>query len=994
MKNLKKILVVVCILAVFATTFVMSSLADSGYTGTVRELDVLLSKAETAAAAADDYTVLESYNAIAKYLALNPVDESAEGYAEILERSAAVSVPQAQKLLATIETEKSGWKTAVTADELIEVGRILSALDIPADTEGLAEVNTAFDTLCIEYAAKLFDLIDSDIITTGKTASNQVAINRMNSFLTYCQPRLAENASAYSTIEAELPALIEAQETAKANNYAALDDENSLEDYDKEFYFSYDYNTTAMTRVNSNTTIAATWGGVVKKSVNYFGIAQETDGNRYVFVEYNPGASGYDTQAYLNAGLASYEDSQGYVIEFDITCFDAIPAGGINIEPGSISGTFPQWFYMKVTAEGDINDGGYNNSNCTVMLENAIVLGEWLHITIIYNPATVSRDLYVEGEYLCTTTCVLDGFAYELQNGSFRPSANSTTGDFAIDNFTLYSGTRYRVSDRISSMTNEEKMKYYVDYLCDEDRDVNGRYLSYQRSGKLLTAFWEWIDYSAGDGKYVGSAVTDTELQEAVQKYLAFDIDSMMSEVKLSNLNRYKSMIEELEGYARSTSSTITRQTVINDINDFALTYKDAINKELDSDGNGETDYVEYNRRLNVIANEVVMDENASLFVKYMNRFEKVTTLAALERYYSKAKALIDDGLVDSALASNPEHPAYGNFTEFVKAYNESYVNAKLRLEQVRREENSQRILTCIGAIDCYTTEEEWLANFDYIDGYLDIVKIPILGKDDDGGLLYDDTYPGVIEAVAFFNEAYEYFYNVHQRNHITYMNGLLEDIASTDSYIEKMGLAALIRRYLETNDINMNNAEIMTIVNNLETCEAELVLRREDYAKVLVQNAVYFVNTVEKMRTAETYSEQKAYFEEATILYYNFDISVDGAAEAVEIYEEFDAKLTLQEQSSIIFLESMALYKAAVTEDERYAALVVCYETSANAELTYAGVSEALAEYQTIYNEYMNYANSVNGDIISSGNIVGSLRLAIGLSPVVSAIIAYVFGV
>ena len=208
------------------------------------------------------------------------------------------------------------------------------------------------------------------------------------------------------------------------------------------------------------------------------------------------------------------------------------------------------------------------------------------------------------------------------------------------------------------------------------------------------------------------------------------------------------------------------------------------------------------------------------------------------------------------------------------------------------------------------------------------------------------------------------------------------------------MGMISTLEKYIELNDIDYNDSRIVFLLNNLETCKAELILREEDYAKLLIQNAVYFTNLVERMRTAQTYNEQREYYEQASLLYFNIDATVEGAARAVEIFDEYKINLDRIAESSIAFIEAVAIYNACETDEDKYAALVECYYNAQFVELSYDGAEEAMAEYLAAYNAYMNYAESVNEDVTASGNAVGSLRVPCGISNVVAIILKKLFGV
>ena len=280
------------------------------------------------------------------------------------------------------------------------------------------------------------------------------------------------------------------------------------------------------------------------------------------------------------------------------------------------------------------------------------------------------------------------------------------------------------------------------------------------------------------------------------------------------------------------------------------------------------------------------------------------------------------------------------------------------------------------------------------MENYLNLLKDVVFGTDENGGLLYDAEVEGIDEALEFFNASYSFFYAILQTEHVEFIQKTLERVAATDAYIEKIGLTSVIEKYIETNDVNFKDERIIFLLNNLDTCKAELKLREADYAKLLVQNAVYFNNLVERMRTAQTYNEQKAYFEEAYLLYFNIDMTVEGTAKAVEIFDEYKVNLDRIAESSVKFIEAVAIYNACETEDEKYAALVECYYNAQFVEMSYDGAEEAMAEYLEAYNAYMGYAEAVNADITTSGNAVGSLRANCGIINVIAVVIKKLFGV
>ena len=575
-------------------------------------------------------------------------------------------------------------------------------------------------------------------------------------------------------------------------------------------------------------------------------------------------------------------------------------------------------------------------------------------------------------------------------------------GEFAVDNLRIYSGSNYRNEDRLANMTTDEKFLYFVNYFCTDANPVLDKKESYDRATALVRNYCS-INTETGEYTFLEKYQDNEQIKAAVDKYMAFDIDTLVAEAMLGNLNTYVELVSRLQATERSSDSLPTRNNIVNEIVAFNKLNLNLIDLECDlytsnADGtitetpNGVADYDEYLIIYNRLVKQIDYDTNAPVFIGYVQRFQKATSLSATERYYEYAKSYIDNDLIDMNLILVESTPYRSNFQDLIDAY-DIYSNAAKKVDEVTKINNSKRITQCIKAIDQYRTEEQWEANRDLITEYLNIVKDAVLGTDVNGEPVYDTTYEGIDEAVRFFNRVYGYFYAKQQDDHAAYIGDLLERIAATDDYVGKIGLVALVDRYIGTNDVDHTDPRIAQHIKNLDTCKAELVYRGEDYPKRLQQNSVYFINFVEKMRTATDYNEQVMYYEQATVLYFSLDTEVEGTWAAIEVYDEYNVKLKRIEESSIKFLEAMAIYRACETAEEQYAALVECYYNAQFAELSYDGVAEAMADYQTAYDAYVTYAEAVNEDLVAAGHAVGSLRVNCGITTIIAIIVKKIFG-
>ena len=981
MRNFKKILMVICVFAFLTVGCVLLAYASGdSNTGTVAELNKLIADVEAGADAAAKHTAII---AAGEYLNTKTIDPAEEGYDDAVAKVNELLVGGANTQLEAI---CSDGVTAFNAYDAITKANDLLLLVTVEDN--LSDVKAKFDSALVKAVGLLVGDVDADIETTLTTAKNQVAVNRVNRVLSECSLYGEEDLLAeYKTQFAELS---KAHERALAINYEKLDNENLISNYDLPVYFEENWDKCKEGMTGND--LGGVWQIDLKGIKNQAGIEVDENGNKYYVHRYlekdNPQAS------YVQIALSSHKVSaqEGLVFEFDIATFGEMPGAGVQIEPGGYnmpdgSRVFPA-NYFQADAQGNILAG-----NGSVLLPNAFVKGEWLHVVVVFEPSEFVYKLYVAGEYIGQYDAKYNGLTYDHSKLCFRLSGQKTTyGEIAYDNISIYSGTSYRQHGKLESMNDDEKFIYYVNYLTDDAKTLASKKTAYDFATEALPTYWTY-DEESGVGEYTEYALGSEELMNAVDSYLGFDISALIEEVKKLNLEEYKVLVGNLMTIERNMDTAKERADEAAKISTFVNKNDGLIDLVLDNDSSGESDYVEYNRIYQRIVKEITYDGNADDFIRYINRFEAAPTLATKERHYAKAKELVANGGIDINLITNESDPARANFAELIAAY-AIYLNADAIVYELVKENNSYKIVSCVDRLSGYVTEEDWLANREEMEKYLGILEPIVLEMGADGEPIYNTVYDGITEAVEYFNVAYNFFYALHQDEHVAYVSGKLDQIKGTEAYIDKIGYVSQIERYISINELNYNDERIVNLLNNLDTCKAELLLREDDYAKILAQNAVYFINIVERMRTAETYGEQRAYFEEASLLYFYTDLRVEGAVRATEIYDEYKVELDRIAESSVAFIEAVAIYKACETEDEKYAALVECYYNAQFVEMSYDGAKEAMAEYQAAYDAYMDYAEAVNEEITMSGNAVGSLRVNSGMFTVIAVIIKQIFGV
>ena len=982
MRNFKKILIAVCVMALLVAGCVVFALAeDEAAVGTVEELTSLIEAAENASETDEKYSAVL---AIAEYLDTYELDTASYAYTTAIIRTNKVTVDCARVFIDAVYAEGVDDNTAL--DCIGKASEMLHLFDLPSGTYGLEEAKEKYNDALVQTANIFMASIDENIETTLKTASNQIAINKMSKLMRDCSFFGDENPLA--EVEAKFEELRAAHERAVAANLKALDEANSASNYDLPIFFEQDWEKMTVTNAFSH----SSWTVDIKGIANQIGIQQDKNtGNKYFFHRYREKENPQGTYAQLNLKSAGVVDAQinGVVFEFDICVMGSVPEQGIQIETGSIRpSTFPP-YYFYANGNGDIC-----TPNKEPLLKGALVTGEWLHIIIALEPTEFVYKLYVAGEYIATYDAKYNGTEkFEHGNVAFRLSGGaSTSGEVCFDNFLIYSGPSYRNHDRLENMTEEERFSFYVDFFNDDANDVVARKDAYYKADASIGKYWI-INEETGEGSYAEGVAENETLKNSVDTFLNFDIGSIIDIAKAKNLSTYIGMVESLAAMERKVGNIKERNALIAEIAEFVSIYETLMDLVGDYDSDGVSEYEEYNAIYNNVKDQVTYDTNSELFVRYMQRFDKSTSLSAMQRYYDRAKLLVDEGGIDLELILNPETHGRENFTDLINAY-ETYKNSEKRVDAATKINRSEKIVLCMNKISSYRDEAAWEANSEEILKYINLVKEYIIYTDNNGGLLYDGAYEGIKAAVDFFDNVYGYFFIKIQNDHVAYISDILERISATDSYVSKIGMVALVERYLDTNEINYEDPRIITLISNIETCKSELELRREDYAKVLVENATYFINYVENMRTAKTYAEQKAYYEQAAVYYFSIDVTVEGAKRAVSIFDEYKIILERTEDSTVKFLEAVAIYNASETADDKYAALVECYYHAQYAEPSYEGVAEAMATYQAAYDSYMGYVTAANADMASVGGAVASLRATMGITTIIAIVIKKIFGI
>lgn len=961
MKKTIKILSASLLVAVLCICAVFCAFATGGaveYTGDVETLNEYVTRAESEGAVKNMWIAT---TAIADYLGEKPVDPESEGYAELIARADAMALKYAT------ETVKANAETGPR--KLAEA--YASGARLVARFPGITEGTAGYDEYITYYNAENILGVASDSLSLVNiaegTARCGVALNVVNALVKACP--VIEEAEGYETFLAALTEKREAYAAAVEANLAALESENSFDKYDLEVLIK-DFvnnkcaaeNKTDYYGFSQNVGMTLDRGAIM----GYNTFSKLSDGtDDYLLLKYYKGA-----HEYVRTDLPEYV--AGTVIEFDVTTMGFLPEYGVEIGSSSKESGGTKYFpgYGTISLDGKISA-----KNGDVLLEDAIVPGEWLHLSIVFDPDSGEATYYINYEYVGKSS-VTGGLSGHLLHCFRIGSTNQNDadpdydGDVAIRDFTVYEGNAIRTTDRFISMTDDERFLFYCNYLTTADPDVRSLKTSH--------------DYARSKVSYYrGEEFLDNEaIQQALQSYAAFDYDAFMEDYSEMLLSDFHTAAQDLVNTAKTPRK-------LDNIGDRAtLTAKLDAYQDLNDLGA----YINMNdpRYLEAVGNvmlskeRIAMDEMIVDFNNVVFNFDKAlgynASIASLEKHYNKAKGLYEN--LDKTLIGT------ANFEKYTAA-NESYQTMEARLDTVRRNDNSKVIVNCGKFLSEYT-EQMWRdeANFDDVNRFVLIVRDIVRSG------AYSEEHEGVVEALAVYEPINAYYYGLLQLEHAAFISEQLDRYRATDKYFDLLGICAYITNYIEdpAKDIDLTHESILPLYEEYKIFKEELEARESDYEDVLAMNTRYFVNAVEKMNLALTYAEKKIFFDEAGLYYYNLNVSDPEAAVCIPMYEEARDLLETIRVSSEKFVESVALYELAESDDERFDALLSCYYHSQYAERTVEGVNEAFEVFAVAYENYVQETDVANAEMLAAGMLMASVSGKGGTGPILSAAFKLIF--
>lgn len=988
MKNLKKMLVAICILAVLCTGVIMTVIAETGPTGSVSEAQGLLDAVAATEDLGEKRTAMDALDA---YMNENTFDTEAEDYIAFV---AAYEAAEIELRVGEIDAMVQAAESAGTTEA--KEAALATLAEKPVSNAKLEEAGILDEIDAYKFSIANSLLENVGIEKNGNTAFNREKLNKLNAFIRV-NPLNEEHAD-YEAFNTEYLAKVKEHDDATKAAYEALENDALPSEYELTDRLLWDMETDKTT---PNLAHLDNGGQVVYNEGPYDAayIVTEENGNRYVALDYNtqtkPGNSVYITalNKMPNGGFGNL------VFDFNIRLDEQLGDTRIHFE-GSADcaecGNKVYWaMFLYDPINGNVRIGFDVDSNPLVQYQT--VIGEWTHFTFVYNAETCMVDVYID--YSLIGSAPIYNASGDINHKDHTPkiaihfprfaaSPKTPDGIFGVDDFTIYRGSGIRTLDKLSDMTDVEFLAYCSEYYVNEERPVNERVYTYNKAEAILSKYITNPDGVLGNEDDVWNlGKLDAEEAESVRAsadvFWNYNMGEVVEILKTDNLETYIAMEASAAVLPRglSTKSISDRQNAVDAIDAFINECGIYINTE-------DARYAETEAKVNVIRAKLKADSDILNFNKYIGRYEnaiKISSLVAMRRHITDATAIYEKfNIYVSEIIVSEDEAIKAEYAEFLSAL-EVYNASGEALAKAVRDDNAQKIIDCLSFISMYGTTEEWEENYAYMERYVLIIRNTIYEDN------YTKDYAGLDRALNVYYPINEYFYEKLQNSHIAEISRCTEKYVASDSYIERVGLIAYIEKYLANNDIDEENEQIANLIVSFETYKGEIKIQEENYADLLDQNTVIFVNFVEELKTCVDYASMKEVYEKAEIYYYSMNVSADYVQDAILDFDEYTVLLEKLEESTALFV-GYAKQISGATGQELYAALVNCSRYADDVEVT---ISEEAAEMYEAYNEayelYTSSMNVINGEIAETVIAMGSARANCGIAPIVSVMIGII---
>lgn len=616
---------------------------------------------------------------------------------------------------------------------------------------------------------------------------------------------------------------------------------------------------------------------------------------------------------------------------------------------------------------------------------------EWIHFAIRYDADTMLTYIYVGnddtvhsdgsiGRKLISTMNAIDhpeNYGYEstaVYPIQFRLGCSSKAGTVGLDNFLSYQGTSIHNPDYVSKYTDANLFAFLATILDNTDGN-NTATNSFQAYSYMQDSIASYYDINSGS--YL---ISNNAIKAAVETFLKYHdnvdgaMDALKEKVKLENTEKFLYYVGNVTAVTRTLDNVLERDIKITAAQKFLSSVGAFITKNSDFD--------EAYTSLNESAAYIDVDENANNFISYMELFNQSLNYGAslnrLTAHYEKAKACYDAGIADYDDFYGVDDASYNALKSAVDSFlgSGSKLGADGLIAESTRENNSERFVNIVNLMK-NNTSGSWANDGTLIKNYWKMALDILLDEN------YNPNYDGIVDAKAIFNSANDFFWNELQGEHIAVLTEKLAEFnEGGKSYVEKAAVCTFVDKYVAENERYMDTEsnEVKALVATNEAYKIQLGTIESDYANVLVQNTIKFVNLMQYVELFESYEDLKPLYDEATDYYYSMNITSDTISEDtialyVAKYENLRSWIISTEADCEIFLAYSKTLESIENDDDLYFALSECYACLDFLDETYAGVADAKVIYDGVYAEYVGAAALINSQVEETANVTCALR-------------------
>ncbi len=766
MKNAKKLVIALLLVAVIASVAIFTVLANTSvYTGNVLKFNQLVQRVENIDInnpdlSEDEIAALElaeredKLKNVQVYLDTYPVDPTEVNeqygisYVDIFARYRA-------QLLIVANTYLDKAESATTPlDKSSNIGKASSWLEIAFPTDADKELdeykalsetmNSANLSLALDYAKEIaLGDLDSEDANTFLAAGAK--IKQLKGFV---------DTHTFNTDSAEYEAMYEAM-TVAYDAYAEKVEakrqeliwQAKLDEYNGLIGFKTEFNAgQTVPGVKNNEGTNSQGQKVINDTVRETQvIGTNIDGtpilNTYYTVRYNISA-----QTYLNPTYSGAD--QGMVFEFDLTTFDKLPSGGMIFQPYSGS------TWMEISAAGTLTATRSDGSKITV--KDAIVPGAWTQFTFIYNFIDKSKcQLYLDYNFLG----YVDGDTGDKGTtpGALRiGNRTSASGEFSIDNMHFYVGSSIRDESYIKSMDEVQQLIYYTEYMqytgktpettkhfieapdCimayNEAKKLIGRYVVVDEDGNVSVDEDGNIQYANLSGF---APDIKEKIEAAVERFATYDYRTILNEYKKINLDSFYALAKELETLMNETYAhsrwVSALQSKVTQVNAFVQTYTsyildDGVPPENEDELVDWVPGTKYGEANTIIEQATAHITNMTNIYNYMLAMDEVATtksLAMLEMKFAEAEALLVEisnvqyyadyyadevGVVSWKDGSTTYEFDFGKLKHYLEVVRPSVPNIESSIESTQR--SKQIVSTVEFLFEKFPNDADWKLTF------------------------------------------------------------------------------------------------------------------------------------------------------------------------------------------------------------------------------------------------------------------------------------------